>query len=56
MKTVNHLMIKTMAISEKELKDDFWRFIRHEAMRANISQDEVLDTVTEIMEERWKSL
>lgn len=45
MKTANHLMIKTMTISEKELMDDFWRFIRHEAMRANVHQDKVLELV-----------
>ena len=31
-----------MTISEKEIREDFARFIRHEAMRANISQEEVL--------------
>jgi hypothetical protein len=31
-----------MTISEKEIRDDFARFIRHEAMRANIKQDELL--------------
>lgn len=30
-----------MTISEKEIRDDFKRFIRHEAMRANIKQDEL---------------
>ena len=30
-----------MTISEKEIRDDFERFIRHEAMRANIKQDEL---------------
>lgn len=28
-----------MTITRKEIKDDFYRFIRHEAMRANTSQD-----------------
>ena len=31
-----------MTISEKEIKEDFARFIRHEAMRANIKQEELL--------------
>ena len=31
-----------MTLTEKEIKDDFWRFIRHEAMRANCSQNEVI--------------
>lgn len=32
----------TMTISEKEIRDDYKRFIRHEAMRANCSQEEVV--------------
>ena len=31
----------TMTIEEKEIRADFERFIRHEAMRANVSQDEI---------------
>lgn len=31
-----------MTISEKEIKEDFFRFIRHEAMRANCTQDEII--------------
>ena len=34
-----------MSISEKEVYEDFQRFIRHEAMRANISQIEVLTII-----------
>lgn len=34
-----------MTISEKEINDDFWRFIRHEAMRANCSQQEILKLI-----------
>ena len=30
-----------MTITEKDIKEDFARFIRHEAMRANCSQDEM---------------
>lgn len=30
-----------MTITEKEVFDDYHRFLRHEAMRANISQEEV---------------
>ena len=30
-----------MTITEKEIIDDFDRFIRHEAMRANTTQDEI---------------
>ena len=28
-------------MTEKDIKEDFARFIRHEAMRANCSQDEI---------------
>jgi hypothetical protein len=38
-------MHKDMTISEKEIRDDFARFIRHEAMRANIKQDELLTII-----------
>lgn len=31
-----------MSITDKEVYDDYKRFIRHEAMRANITQEEVL--------------
>ena len=34
-----------MTVSEKEIKDDFFRFIRHEAMRANTTQEEVLHII-----------
>ena len=30
-----------MTITDKEISDDFERFIRHEAMRANTTQDEI---------------
>lgn len=30
-----------MTLSEKEIFEDFQRFIRHEAMRANCTQDEI---------------
>jgi hypothetical protein len=30
-----------MTITEKDIKEDFARFIRHEAIRANCSQDEI---------------
>ena len=30
-----------MTISENEIKADFERFIRHEAMRANCTQNEI---------------
>lgn len=35
-----------MTISEKEIKEDFKRFIRHEAMRANCSQEEVTSIIS----------
>ena len=38
-KTQNSII--TMTIEEKEIRADFERFIRHEAMRANVSQDEI---------------
>lgn len=31
-----------MILSDKEVYEDYLRFIRHEAMRANITQEEVL--------------
>lgn len=30
-----------MTITDKEIRDDFERFIRHETMRANTTQDEI---------------
>lgn len=41
--------LKNMTISEKELRDDFARFIRHEAMRANITQKEVIMLIQQDM-------
>ena len=32
-----------MTITDKEIREDFRRFIRHEAMRANIKEDELLE-------------
>ena len=32
-----------MTISEEEVEKDFKRFIRHEAMRANTTQEEILE-------------
>ena len=37
----NKQNIHRMTISEDEINDDFERFIRHEAMRANITQEEL---------------
>ena len=37
-----------MTITEKEIKEDFWRFIRHEAMRANCSQDEIIHIINNL--------
>ena len=34
--------LATMTITEKEIREDFRRFIRHESMRANIKEDELL--------------
>ena len=31
-----------MTITEQEIKEDYKRFVRHEAMRANCSQEEVV--------------
>ena len=36
-----------MTISAKEVKDDFFRFIRLEAMRANCTQDEIISIINE---------
>ena len=35
-----------MTITEDEVKKDFERFIRHEAMQANTTQDEILRIAT----------
>lgn len=35
-----------MTITEKEIMEDFARFIRHEAMRANTTQEEILKVLT----------
>lgn len=32
-----------MTISEEEIRKDFERFIRHEAMRANCTQKEIIE-------------
>ena len=34
-----------MTITAKEIKDDFFRFIRHEAMRANCLQEDILKII-----------
>lgn len=34
-----------MTLSDKEIFEDFQRFIRHEAMRANTTQDEILNII-----------
>lgn len=34
-----------MSISEEDIKKDFQRFIYHEAMRANCTQDEILNII-----------
>ena len=34
-----------MTITEEEVKEDFARFIRHEAMRANCSQNEIINII-----------
>ena len=31
-----------MTITEQEIKEDYKRFVRHEAMRANCSQEEIV--------------
>ena len=36
-----------MTISEKEIKEDFRRFIRHEAMRSNCTQDEIIRVINQ---------
>lgn len=30
-----------MSITENEIREDYQRFLRHEAMRANTTQDEI---------------
>lgn len=35
-----------MTISKEEIKADFERFIRHEAMRANCTQSEIKEILT----------
>lgn len=34
-----------MSMTEKEIYDDYQRFIRHEATRANCSQNEILHII-----------
>lgn len=34
-----------MTITEEEIKEDFARFIRHEAMRANCSQETIKEII-----------
>ena len=34
-----------MTITEKEIKEDFRRFVRHEAMRANCTQSDILKVI-----------
>ena len=36
-----------MTISEEEIRQDFARFIRHEAMRANCLQDDIKRIINE---------
>lgn len=40
-----------MTITEKELQEDFMRWIRHEAMRANTSQAAVISLIEKPMKE-----
>ena len=42
-----------MSITEKEVYDDYKRFIRHEAMRANITQEEVLKILEKRSSKVW---
>ena len=35
-----------MTISEKEIYEDYQRFLRHEAMRANTTQGGILDIIS----------
>lgn len=50
-----------MTITKKEIAEDFKRFIRHEAMRANITQDEVMQIIapkehaSEQLEEEYRN-
>lgn len=39
--------MSSMTISEDEIKKDYLRFIRHEAMRANCTQKEIVDIIKE---------
>ena len=36
-----------MTISKEEVMQDYARFIRHEAMRANCTQEEIVDIIKE---------
>ena len=36
-----------MTINTKEINDDFARFMRHESMRANITQEELVTIIQE---------
>ena len=46
LKNLELKIIKDMTITEKEIREDFARFIRHEAMRANCTQEEVRQIIT----------
>lgn len=38
---------KTMTITEKEIYEDYQRFLRHEAMRANCKQSDILKIIND---------
>lgn len=38
---------KAMTITREEIREDYLRFIRHEAMRANCSQDDIIEIITD---------
>ena len=40
-----------MTITEQEIKNDFMRFLRHEAMRANTSQDKIFHIISNKLRE-----
>lgn len=37
-----------MSITEEEIKADYKRFIRHEAMRANCTQDKIVQIINSL--------
>lgn len=42
------------SLTDEEIKKDFERFLRHEAMKAYVTQDRVLELVKEVIKLKFK--